>query len=64
MLKAVQPVNTGTAGFQVLGGTDLVLGARSVFRCADHQVNVAPLTRLVQVFSDGEHSSSSSTSVF
>lgn len=41
---------------------DLVLGARSVLRCADHQVNVAPLSRLVHVFSDGEHRSRSSTS--
>lgn len=41
---------------------DLVLGARPVLGCADHQVNAAPLSRLVQMFPDGEHRSGSSTS--
>lgn len=44
--------------------TDLVLGACSVLGCADHQVNLAPLARLVRMFSDGEHRSRSSCSAF
>lgn len=37
--------------------TDLVLGARSVFSCADHHVDVVALARLVQMSPDGQHRS-------
>lgn len=43
---------------------DLVLGACSVFGCADEHVNVAALARLVQMLPDGEHCSSSFAPTF
>lgn len=42
----------------------LVLGPCSVLSCADEQVNVAALIRLVQMLPDGEHSSGSFAPTF
>lgn len=42
----------------------LILWPCSVLGCADEQVNVASLTRLVQMFPDGEHGSGSFAPTF
>lgn len=42
----------------------LILGPCSVLGCADEQVNVAALTRLVQMLPDGEHGSGSFAPTF